>query len=77
MNKLEQQELKQLQELQTKSHSILLELGQISFNEIILNQKKEEAKKLLNNIQSEEKTFKEYIISKYGDIDINLETGEF
>ena len=77
MKKLEQQELKQLQELQIKSQNILLELGQISFNEIILNQRKDDAKKLLNEIQSEEKTFKEYIISKYGDIDINLETGEF
>lgn len=77
MKKLEQQELTQLQELQKKSQDILLELGQISFNEIILEKRKQDAKNLLNDIQSEEKTLKEFLISKYGNIDINLETGEY
>ena len=77
MAKLEQKELQQLQDLQKKSQNILLELGQISFNEIILEKKKQEAKIILNDIQREEKTLKEYLISKYGNIDINLETGEY
>ena len=77
MAKLEQNELQQLQELQKKSQDILLELGQISFNEIILEKRKQEAKIILNDIQSEEKTLKEFLISKYGNIDINIETGEY
>jgi len=77
MKKLEQQELNQLQELQKKSRDILLELGQILFNEIVLEKRKKEAKNLLDDIQNEEKTLKEFLISKYGNIDINLETGEY
>lgn len=77
MKKLEQKELQQLQELQKKSNNILLELGEISFNEIVLEQRKQKAKNVLKDIQEEEKTLKEYLISKYGDININLETGEF
>lgn len=77
MKKIEEKELIQLKELQTKSQDILLELGQISFNEIILEKRKENAKVILNNIQEEEKTLKEFLISKYGNIDINLETGEY
>ena len=77
MAKLEQKELQQLQELQKKSQNILLELGEISFNEILLEQKKQKIKNVLQEIQDEEKTLKQFLISKYGDININLETGEF
>ena len=77
MNKLEQQELKQLQELQKKSQKIMNDLGEISINRILLNKKEKEIEKSLNDILDEEKTLKEYLISKYGDININLETGEF
>lgn len=77
MKKIEEKELEQLKELQTKSQDILLELGKISFNEIILEKRKETAKITLDKIQDEEKTIKEFLISKYGNIDINLETGEY
>lgn len=77
MKKLEQQELNQLQELQKKSQNIIFELGQISFNEIILEKRKQDAKNILDDIQNEEKTLKEFLISKYGNVDINLETGEY
>lgn len=77
MAKLEQNELQQLQELQKKSQNILIELGEISFNEILLEQRKQKTKNILQEIQDEEKTLKQFLISKYGDININLETGEF
>jgi hypothetical protein len=77
MNKLESTELKQLQELQKKTENILMLLGQISYNEIILEEKKDNIKLDLKNIQDEEKTLKDYLILKYGDIEINIENGEF
>jgi hypothetical protein len=78
MKKLEQQELKQLQDLQNKSQQVILELGEISLNEILLENKKNKTKLFLNEIQDEEKTLKEFLIQKYGDnININIETGEF
>jgi hypothetical protein len=78
MKKLEQQELKQLQDLQNKSQQVILELGEISLNEILLENRKNKTKLFLNEIQDEEKTLKEFLIKKYGDnININIETGEF
>lgn len=77
MKKLEEQELKQLQDLQKTTTQIISELGEISLNQILLKYKKQEIEKLLNSTLDEEKTLKEYLISKYGDIDINIETGEF
>lgn len=77
MKKLEEKELTQLKGLQNKSQDLIIELGQISFNEIVLEKRKENAKIILNKVQDEEKTLKEFLISKYGNIDINLETGEY
>ena len=77
MRKLEEKELTQLKDLQQKSQQILLDLGEISYNEILLEEKKIQTKKILFKIQEEEKTLKEFLISKYGDnLNINLETGE-
>jgi hypothetical protein len=77
MKHLQPEELKQLQELQEKSQKIVFELGEISLNEILLQRKKDEIKLSLNEMQDEEKTLKQFLISKYGDININIETGEF
>jgi hypothetical protein len=78
MKKIEQKELEQLQNLQKKSQDILMELGEISLNEILLEKRKNQAKDLLEEIQQEEKTLKQYLVSKYGDdLAINLENGEY
>lgn len=76
--KIEEQELKQLQELEIKYNQIIQELGHISLDKIILFNRKEKVKEILKEIKSEDKTLKEFLISKYGDnININLENGEF
>lgn len=77
MNQIEKIELEQLRKLQKKSQNIIYELGEISLNEILLEQRKQKIKNILQEIQDEEKTLKQFLISKYGDININLETGEF
>lgn len=77
MKKLEEQELKQLQDLQKTTSKIISELGEISLNQMLLKYKKQEIEKLLNDTLDEEKTLKEYLISKYGNININIETGEY
>ena len=77
MNKIKKIELEQLRELQKKSQNIIYELGEISLNEILLEQRKQKIENILQEIQDEEKTLKQFLISKYGDININLETGEF
>lgn len=78
MKKIEQQELDQLKDIQKKSHNIIYELGEISYNEILLEQRKNIAKKILFELQDEEKTQKQFLIQKYGDgLNINLEDGSY
>jgi len=78
MNKIEEKELEQLKELKQRTQKMLFSLGEISYNKILLAQQKENIKIELKNIDSEEKTLKEFLIQKYGDnLNINLETGEY
>lgn len=76
--KIEEQELKQLQDIQEKLNGIVNNLGEISYNIIILKSRKSKIKKELSDIVEEEKTLKEFLIQKYGDnLNINIETGEY
>lgn len=78
MKKIEQQELEQLKYIQNKSQDIILELGDISYGEIMLKQRKNDVESRLNDIQDEEKTLREFLIQKYGDnLNINIEDGSY
>lgn len=76
--KIEPKELDQLKDIQKKSQNIIYELGEISYNEILLEQRKNAAKKILLELQDEEKIQKQFLIQKYGDgLNINLEDGSY
>jgi len=78
MKKIEQQELEQLKEIQSKSQDIIIELGDISYGEIMLKKRKINIESRLITLQDEEKTLQEYLIKKYGDnISINIEDGSY
>lgn len=78
MNKIKENELKQLKNLQLKTQKIIIKLGEISFNEILLKDDKKNAEQELKEIRDEEKTLNEFLIKTYGDkINIDLESGEF
>lgn len=76
--KIEQQELDQLRQLQEKNQKIIMDLGEISYNEILLKNKKQQVESILSEIQDEERVLKSYLIQKYGDnLNIDIETGEY
>jgi hypothetical protein len=78
MKKIEQQELEQLKSLQSKANDIILELGDVSYGEIMLRLKKEKTEIKLSQLQDEEKTLQEFLIQKYGEnLNINLEDGSY
>jgi len=78
MKKIEQQELDQLKEIQNKSQDIIVELGDISYGEIMLKKQKIKVESKLIELQDEEKTLKEFLIKKYGDnLNINIEDGSY
>lgn len=75
--KLEQRELEVIQKFQQQENSLVHSLGEITVTEILLNDKKEIYKKELIKLQKDQSEFVKILNDKYGDGNINLETGEF
>lgn len=73
---LSEEEKTKLSTIQQKTQSLIVELGEISLNEINLKTRKAEAEKFLNTVAEEEKTFTSEIFEKYGKCNITPETGE-
>lgn len=73
---LTEEELTKLQEIQTKTRNLVLELGEIDLIKIQINQRHEVAKDYLVEVQEEENEFNISLNEKYGQIQLNPETGE-
>lgn len=83
-NFLEKEELKKLQDQQNLYSKYIFELGNIelAIENLKNNLKEIEEQKLflLNDIRSikdKAEEFQNELVNKYGNIDVNLETGEF
>ena len=82
--KLSDQELKQIQDLRTKYATLTAQLGQLKVEQIIINDQvnrlselEEKFTKEYLNIQIEEEQFAESITKKYGESEIDVESGLF
>lgn len=76
-NVLSKEELDTLQSLQQDFQSIQFELGEIEIIKIQMEERYENIKKLLKETQTREQSFTNSLKEKYGDISLNVETGEF
>ena len=77
MSKLEEKELKSLQENQGKVNQIVSNIGAISIQKINLENSKESLLEELKKIEAEQIELKKELEEKYGKISVNLESGEF
>lgn len=77
IKKLSQEELQQIQDIQNKSQSLTLELGQIELIKIQVNTRRDNAEEFLKELAQEEKLLAEALEAAYGKGSINLEKGEF
>jgi len=75
--KLTQEELTTLQELQRNGQTIIEELGQIEVAKFSLEQRRTKAEQFLQDVQKQEQEFVQQITNKYGIGSVNPETGEF
>jgi len=75
--KLTQEELTTLQELQQNGRIVIEELGQIEVAKFSLEQRRTKAEQFLQDIQKQEQEFVQNITNKYGIGSVNPETGEF
>ena len=65
-----------LKEIQTKSQSLVVELGEISMIKIQVGNRYEIAKSYLTEISNQEKEFTKTLFDKYGKFNLDPETGE-
>jgi len=75
--KLTQEELTTLQELQQNGRIVIEELGQIEVAKFSLEQRRTKAEQFLQDVQKQEQEFVQNITNKYGIGSVNPETGEF
>ena len=75
--KLTEQELQKIGELQQKNNAVVSELGQIELIKMNVEARREAAEKFLAELREEEDTLGKELSEKYGSGSINLETGEF
>lgn len=75
--KLTQEELGKIQELQEKNRALVLELGEISLIKLGLERRSENAEKFLGELREEEQAFGKELSEKYGDGTVDLQSGEF
>jgi hypothetical protein len=74
---LTKEELETLHLLQQDFQNIQYELGEIEIIRIQIEERYESVKKTLKETQIKEQSFTKSIKEKYGDISLNIETGEF
>jgi len=75
--KLTPEEIQQINSIQNKNKETVFKFGQIEVSIIQLNKAKENLSKEMEENINEEKRLAEQFRQKYGDGNINLETGEF
>lgn len=75
--KLSQDELQQLKDFQTESNNVTFTLGQIDIQRALLEGQRNEVLEKLAQLQEQNNTFAKTLQEKYGDGNIDLETGEF
>lgn len=75
--KLTQEELKQLTEVKEKRDQIVYNLGQVDIQRAMLEGQRSSILENLTNLQEEENKVGKELQEKYGNGNINIETGEF
>ena len=75
--KLSKQELQSLDNLKTNKDNFLIELGQIKYNELLLDERNDKAIDFLDKLRDQELAIMKSLEDKYGKGAINVQTGEF
>jgi hypothetical protein len=75
--KLTQEELQQLSNLQQKRDNLMFELSQIGIIKLNLQSREDRVKEFHKELIAEETAVGQQLTEKYGDGSLNLETGEF
>ena len=75
--KLTQEDLNKLNLLKDNKETFLKELGQIKYNEILLDERNDKALDFFEKLKQQEKSIIKELEEKYGRGSVNVDTGEF
>lgn len=75
--KLTQEELQSINELQQKNNAVVSELGQIELTRMAVESRRANAEAYLAELRKEEEDFGKELSDKYGTGSIDLASGEF
>ena len=75
--KLTQEELQTINELQQKNNAVVSELGQIELTRMAVESRRANAEAYLAELRKEEEAFGKELSDKYGTGSIDLASGEF
>tara|TARA_Y100000592_G_C5369762_1_gene267929 strand:+ start:594 stop:857 length:264 start_codon:yes stop_codon:yes gene_type:complete len=73
---IEKEELEKLNQIQTKTKQLVLELGEIEMVRISLDKRREQAETFLIDLTNEEKELTNSIFDKYGKVNLDPKSGE-
>ncbi len=77
MGKITDEELKQVSDLKQQTTQVLYALGELEYQRISLDIVAEDLKKTVKEIKEKEVAVITELKNKYGNVNINIETGEF
>ncbi len=77
MNKISEEELKQIQSIKQDALSVASTLGELVYQKVWLEEQIESERKKVLEIQNRESELFQVFRAKYGNVVINIETGEF
>ena len=77
MPKITEEEQKKISELKHKSLSVASSLGELTYQKIIIEDQIAQQKEKIFEIREDESILFEQLREKYGNVTINIETGEF
>jgi stress response protein YsnF len=74
--KLQETELQELQDFQTQSENLIAQLGQLGFKKLQLEREEQFLKQQYSQIITSEVELSKKLKETYGDVSIDLKTGE-
>lgn len=77
MGNITETELQRIQLIKKDSIEVASTLGELEYQKITLELLVEEEKKKIKEIKERERSLLEELKDKYGNVNINIETGEF
>ena len=76
MAQLEQQELNDLKQLSQDQDAFIFQLGQVQYSRMRLDEEENALKQQIDMLRKREKEFADKISTKYGKVNVDIETGE-